>query len=70
MIAAGERWERQSEAHKLVPGLPASTVRVWAAAGRVRSVKVGAAVWVAVEDVVGAAASSRRRRSTRRSGDG
>lgn len=70
MIAAGEEWERQSEAHKLVPGLPASTVRVWAAAGRVRSVKVGGAVWVAVEDVVGAAASSRRRRSTRRSGGG
>lgn len=65
MIVAGEEWERQAEAHKLMPGLPASTVRVWAAAGRVRSVKVGGSVWVSVEDVLAAAASSRRRCTTR-----
>ena len=40
MIVAGEEWERQCDVPKHVPGLPASTVRVWAAAGRVRSVKV------------------------------
>lgn len=65
MIVAGEEWERQAEAHKHVPGLPASTVRVWAAAGRVRSVKIGGSVWVSVEDVLAAAASSRRRCTTR-----
>lgn len=65
MIVAGEEWARQCDAPKLVPGLPASTVRVWAAAGRVRSVKVGGSVWVAVEDVLAAAASSRRRCMTR-----
>lgn len=65
MIVAGEEWERQCDATKLVPGLPASTVRVWAAAGRVRSVKIGGSVWVAVEDVLAAAASSRRRCTTR-----
>ena len=65
MIVAGEERERQAEAHKHVPGLPASTVRVWAAAGRVRSVKVGGSVWVSVEDVIAAAASSRRRCTTR-----
>ena len=65
MIVAGEEWARQCDAPKLVPGLPASTVRVWAAAGRVRSVKVGGSVWVSVEDVLAAAASSRRRCMTR-----
>ena len=65
MIVAGEEWARQCDAPKLVPGLPASTVRVWAAAGRVRSVKVGGSVWVSVEDVLAAAASSRRRCTTR-----
>ena len=65
MIMAGEEWERQCDVPKRVPGLPASTVRVWAAAGRVRSVKVGSSVWVAVEDVLVAAASSRRRCATR-----
>ena len=65
MIVAGEEWERQCDVPKHVPGLPASTVRVWAAAGRVRSVKVGGSVWVAVADVVAAAASSRRRCATR-----
>lgn len=65
MIVAGEEWERQCDVPKHVPGLPASTVRVWAAAGRVRSVKVGGSVWVAVEDVIAAAASSRRRCTTR-----
>lgn len=65
MIVAGEEWARQCDAPKLVPGLPASTVRVWAAAGRVRSVKVGGSVWVSVEDVIAAAALSRRRCTTR-----
>lgn len=65
MIVAGEEWERQCDVPKRVPGLPASTVRVWAAAGRVRSVKVGGSVWVSVEDVLVAAASSRRRCTTR-----
>ena len=58
MIVAGEEWERQCDVPKHVPGLPASTVRV-------RSVKVGGSVWVAVEDVIAAAASSRRRCTTR-----
>lgn len=65
MIVGGEEWERQCDVPKRVPGLPASTVRVWAAAGRVRSVKVGGSVWVSVEDVLAAAASSRRRCTTR-----
>ena len=59
MIVAGEGGERQCDVPKHVPGLPASTVRVWAA------VKVGGSVWVAVEDVLAAAASSRRRCTTR-----
>lgn len=65
MIVAGEEWARQCDVPKYVPGLPASTVRVWAASGRVRSVKVGGSVWVSVEDVLAAAASSRRRCTTR-----
>ena len=67
MIVAGEEWERQCDVPKHVPGLPASTVRVWASAGRVRSVKVGGSVWVAVEDVLAAAAAARHdTRATRR----
>ena len=65
MIVGGEEWERQCDVPKRVPGLPASAVRVWAAAGRVRSVRVGGSVWVSVEDVLAAAASSRRRCTTR-----
>lgn len=62
MIVAGEWWERQCDAAAAVPGLSASTVRAWTAAGRVRSVKIKGAVWVSMVDVLASDAQSRRRR--------
>ena len=66
MIVTGEWWERQRDVSAAVPGLPAATVRAWTASGRVRSVRVGGAVWVSMPDVLAADAQSSRRRRPRR----